>query len=346
MLIQKIALNQFRNFEKKEMSFDFSNIIVGDNTRGKTNILEAVFYLATGKSFRAEKENEVIKEGQEFVNIEGSVFCGDEEKKLRVFLSNHFERPRMKRLEVNGVNRVRTNFAGHLKAVLFTPENFNILNGSPSIRRKYLNSVVMQTDRTYLKTLNQYKKIVYQRNRLLERISERRSKRDELEYWNNKLLELGQFIQKRRMEFFNFLSQSLEKYSFLFKSGKILTIDYKSNLINQERLNSYVEREIGARVTLIGPHRDDFIMFLGNKKLSLFGSRGEQRLGVLILSLLSLDYIEHHVKVRPLLLLDDVFSELDQFHKKAILNILETQQTIMTTTDWDFDLPKIKKITL
>jgi len=348
MYLTKIKLTNFRNITNKELSFGKATVLLADNTRGKTNILEAIFYLSTGRSFRAEKESEVIRADAQFADIEGMIVSKEEKTKLRVFISNENE-TKKKMMQVNGVNRNLSNFSGHLKVIIFTPENFDILYGSPTIRRRYLDSILVQVDRKYARSLSQYKKVTYQRNRLLERIRERKAQVNELDYWNRKLIELGRLIQETRYQLISFLDVQLNNYSFLHRKQKRISLIYESNLVNEERLIRYQPREIEAGVTLIGPHRDDLGVNLEGKKIITFGSRGEQRLAILSLSLTALEFVEHMVNKRPLLLLDDIFSELDAYHRSSVLEVVKKQQTIITTTDWEFkttDIDDLKIINL
>lgn len=335
MHLSKIKLTNYRNFLQAQFAFNHSTIIVADNTRGKTNLLEAIFFLSTGKSFRTENEMEVIHDHAQHAAIEGIIQNQEGSDKLRIFFSNTIN-SRKKQLQVNQINRMLSNFAGHLRAVVFTPENFDLLQGSPEVRRRYLDTILMQIDRDYGRAISQYKKVVYQRNRLLQRIKEGRSKKDELEYWNERLLLLGRLIQEKRYQLISFLSDVVRRYTFLYRSQKSISLVYKINLIDQSRLLSHEKAEVETGMTLIGPHRDDFLVFLQDKRIDIFGSRGEQRLGILSLALSALDFIEYHVKERPLLLLDDIFSELDRFHRSSILNIFDKQQTIITTVQWEF----------
>ncbi|KKP69807.1 MAG: replication and repair protein RecF protein [candidate division CPR3 bacterium GW2011_GWE2_35_7] len=338
MRLNKVLLSNFRNFKKESFDFQHTTIILADNTHGKTNLLEAIFYLSTGKSFRAENEIDVINYDKDFASIEGEVENTEGKEKLRVFISG--QEHQRKQLRVNGINRMISNFSGRFRSVIFTPENFNILQGSPEIRRRYLDNILIQIDREYVRNLSQYRKVVYQRNRLLESIRERKSKENELDYWNEKLLELGRFIQERRFQLISFLNDELLKYSFLYRSKKQITLVYKNNLVSEERLFSHAQKEIAAGLTLIGPHRDEMLVFLDGKKIESFGSRGEQRLGILSLSLSAIDFIEYCVKERPILLLDDIFSELDSYHKSSVQDILEKQQSIITTTEWENGVSK------
>lgn len=345
MELQRIGLKNYRNFETAQFDFSKATVILADNTFGKTNILEAIYTLATGKPFRADKDVEAIKDETSYFDVSGELVVHEEEKKLRVFLENSEEGKR-KQLQVNGVNRAISTFSGNLKAVLFTPENFDILNGSPSIRRKYLDSTLVQVNKEYAKSITKYKKVVYQRNRLLERIREGKSKRDELEYWDQNLVSLGRFIQEQRFQFFSFINDKISNYNFLYKSQKRVSFKYLCSEVNTQRLLEYQEKEIITGNTLIGPHRDDFETTLSEKKVHLFGSRGEQRLGILTFCLVILDYFEQYIKERPILLLDDIFSELDEYHRTMMLEILKQQQTIVTTTDWEFGDQDVKILTL
>jgi len=281
-------------------------LIVGPNASGKTNILEAIYALAIGKSFRAEKEEEVIKEEENF-----SLIKTDD---LEIFFDN---RQRFtKTYKVNGIGKRQADFVGNLRAVLFCPQDLEIATDSPSTRRKYLDLVLTQIFKDYRLASHIYEKALRQRNRLLWRIREENLDKNQLDYWNNLLIQNGKIIHEKRKDFLDFLN-----------------LDYDASLINQDRLNKYQHEEIAAAMTLVGPHRDDFKIIKNHKNLKSFGSRGEQRLAVFDIKLKELEYVEKITGEKPVLLLDDIFSELDNKNRRLVLEIIPKQQTIVTTTE-------------
>lgn len=333
MNLQTLSLQNFRSYQKK--SFEFSNnttLIIGDNGTGKTNLLEAVYLLSRGGSFRADKDEEMILYSEEFGRVTGIIHLGGENiptsevSELAVFLA------KPKRFFVNNVAKRRMDFVGNLACVLFRPEDIDLVLGSPSLRREYLNSVLEQTDREYRRCFLSYRKGLRQRNKLLERIREGKAERKQLLFWNELLLKNGEVVSQKRDEL-------LERANTEFKRKKLeLFLVYERSVISPLRLEQYADNEVWAGKTLVGPHRDDFSFFRQRqgklkKDLSVFGSRGEQRMAVFNLKLAEEEFIESACGYPPLLLLDDIFSELDHLNRGEVLRLLDKQQTIITTSD-------------
>ncbi|MCX6816407.1 MAG: DNA replication and repair protein RecF [Candidatus Beckwithbacteria bacterium] len=323
MNLQNLSLQNFRNYKKRAFAFgEKTTVISGDNSVGKSNILEAIFLLAAGKSFRAEKDEEMILYGQEFGRVTGQ--AGETE--LAVFLS------KPKRFFVNDVAKRKMDFVGNFRCVLFRPEDIDLVLGSPSLRREYLNFVLEQVDREYRRCHLSYQKGVRQRNRLLEKIREGEGNRRQLIFWDQLLIRNGDVISQKREEFINFINAKLAADSLN------LSLVYDKSVISEGRLKHYTANEIAAGKTLVGPHRDDFKFIMQRKgkaakDLSIYGSRGEQRMAVLGVKVNELEFIEAKTGERPVLLLDDIFSELDHDHREEVFKLLEKQQTIMTTAD-------------
>ena len=335
------------------MVFEFTpgiSVILGPNASGKTNVLESLHILSTGKSFKAKLEEEVIQHDADIGRVEG-VVVGEEETsttleavitrgKINIGAARPEIVPR-KKLLVNGVPRRMIDFSGNFRTVLFGPWDLDLVTESPSIRRKFLDTVLGQVDREYRRSALSYEKGLRQRNRVLWDMREGNIGPDRLLFWNQLLIKNGNYITDKREEFINFIN-GLE-----FEiNGLKLNISYDKSVISESRLEQYSEEEVGAATTLVGPHRDDFIFNKGERSLSSYGSRGEQRMGVLWLKVAELSYIEEKTGERPTLLLDDIFSELDEEHKKIVMEISLKQQTIITSVDDDFtkDLKKVNKI--
>lgn len=334
MQISKLSLQHFRSYTQQTFSFDPQlTIIIGPNTAGKSNIMEALYLLATGKSFRAEKDNQMVEFGEEIGRVKAKI--GEDTLEV-VILNNEQSGTRMfqKKFLVNDVPRRRVDFAGRLTVVLFTPLDLDIIILSPSHRRNFLDSVLEQTDREYRLSLTTYTKALRQRNALLDRVRETgESFQKQFDYWDELLITHGGTITTKREAFIQYCNSS-EK--------ELITCEiiYDHSKINRERLDKYHAGEIASATTLVGPHRDDFhVLFdVGGQKQDIryFGSRGQQRLVVLQLKLLQLTYVEHILGERPLLLLDDIFSELDNGHIKLVMKHIGSQQTILTTTHEEF----------
>lgn len=340
MNLQSLSLSHFRNFAKLELSFDNKVLVVGDNAQGKTNLQEAIYFLATTHSFRQGQEKDMIQFRQEVAHIKGKVEHQGNVSKLEVMLTRGEVGPDfigvgnqptpIKKLTVDGAGRNSISFLGNLMVVQFWPEDLELVIDSPSLRRRHLDSLLSQVDRQYHKRLVEYERVIKQRNRLLEQVREREARESQLDFWDERLIESGLCLVKKRMEFFEFLDgwtvPLFEDFSWR----------YQPSHQNQAKIFSDRARDIAAGVTLSGPHRDEFRFLINGLDLAFFGSRGEQRLGVLSLKLAELDYMEWVSGIRPVLLLDDIFSELDQFHRHHILEIINKQQTIITATDVGF----------
>lgn len=316
MKINRLSLQNFRNFKQKRLEFEAKiTVICGDNSTGKSNILEAIYLLATGKSFRAEKDEQMILYGQEFGRVSGFVEQNLDKVEVEVVLT------KPKRFFINGVAKRMMDFVGNLNCVLFRPEDIDLVLGSPSGRRAYLDSVLEPVDREYRRCNLSYQKGLRQRNKLLERIRDGQAKRNQLLFWDQILIKNGDIISQKREEFL-----------------KWLKLEYDPSRISPLRLNQYSREEVLAATTLVGPHRDDFRFIVQRpgkaaKDLSIYGSRGEQRMAVLGVKLGEFEFVREKAGEKPLLLLDDIFSELDHENRQEIFSLIKQQQTIMTTAD-------------
>lgn len=381
MVIASLKLTNFRNFSKKELNFNkMVTVLVGSNTIGKTSILEAIFYLGTGKSFRAEKDGEVIIWGENMGRIKGKVKSKrlssfaeaskdrkvkslelianseDEEnleiiftEKLPSSIDEHMTMAsQRKKFLVNGVGKRMVDFAGICKVVLFRPEDLELITDSPSLRRRYLDFVLIQVDREYRRAIISYERGIRQRNRLLEAIRDNGASRSQLIFWDQLLIKNGNYISDKRREYLDYLNSAKVIQSRPRQGLGDFSIYYDDSQISAARLFQYANEEVAAGVTLVGPHRDDFQIMVHGKRqsfdttqdktandldLAVYGSRGEQRLAVLWLKLRELEFMEKMTGERPILLLDDIFSELDHPHRKMVTEIIGKQQTIITTAD-------------
>jgi len=347
MFLKKISLLNFRNYVKRELVIGGHGcLVLGGNATGKTNFLEAVYLLAAGKSFRAGREKEMILWGEEWGKIEAEVEIDGEREKLEVVVTGRKGRRGGKRFLINGVGKRQVDFVGKFAAVLFWPEDLEMITSGPSLRRRYLNRVLTLVDRDYRVSLAAYKRGLRQRNRILGKIREGKGRGEQLYFWDRLLIKNGSVITKKREEFIDFLNRRVDVFHDL-------EIFYDKSIISESRLKKYEREEVLAGVTLVGPHRDDFkvgskinkkkigeglvngVDFEGEKfvDLQIYGSRGEQRLAVLALKLCEVEYLAEKFGERPILLLDDIFSELDSEHRELVLAKIFNQQTIMTATD-------------
>ncbi|MBI3289779.1 DNA replication and repair protein RecF [Candidatus Microgenomates bacterium] len=345
MVLNSISLQNFRSFSKA--SFEFSKeatVIVGPNGAGKTNLLEAIYLLSTGKSFRSGIEEDMIRMGREIARVECRVENDESQIKLNVVLTRGQiggERVSRKKLSVNGLPKRLVDFAGNLQVVLFGPWDMNLISDSPSVRRKFMDAVLSQTDREYHRASLSYEKGVRARNKLLERIRDEGASRGQLLFWNQLLVKNGDYISRKRAELVQFINSSDQL------SDNHFQLEYDKSAISEARLDQYAAEEVAAAATLVGPHRDDVVFRITNhpfdklrasqspitKNLATFGSRGEQRMCILWVKLAELSFMESTMGARPLLLLDDIFSELDHEHREIVMGVIDNQQTILTTAD-------------
>jgi DNA replication and repair protein RecF len=378
-MIERLSLDQFRNFKSKKLDFSsLINVIVGPNASGKTNILESLFLLSTGKSFKARLEEEMVNYFSEMARVigvlrveahdkkplESESSSGESEKtRLEVILtrgelnieSSFPQKVPRKKLLVNQISRRLIDFAGILKVVLFAPQDLDLVTQSPNLRRRFLDTVLSQVDREYRRSILSYEKGLRQRNRLLWKIREEGLSRSQLLFWDKLLIKNGDYISRAREEFISFVNTiQFEEPLSDFE------IEYDKSAISEARLEQYAEEEVMAATTLVGPHRDDFIFkskSKGGRDIALFGSRGEQRMAVLWLKIAEYFFIETKTKDKPVFLLDDIFSELDHKNRLIVFDFLKGDnsfslvkvgQSIITTADEHYleELEKVEKIRL
>jgi len=347
MILKQIHLQNFRNYSSQEFSFSEGiNLIVGPNTVGKTNLLEAIYLLSSRKSFRARLEEEVIQRDKEVARLKGQILSDGEKKILEIVLTRgevNGSRVAKKKYLVNGIPRRMIDFLENFRVVYFGPQDLEIVVDSPSTRRNWLDLVLEQADKNYRRANLSYQKGLRQRNRLLEQIRDEGKPRSSLFFWDRLLIENGQLITEKREEFLNFIN---ENHDFFGQ----LEIHYLKSLISETRLAKYSQEEVAAGMTLVGPHRDDFEVWQNNQNLHTYGSRGEQRTAVFNLKLAELEFLSEQTGQRAMLLLDDIFSELDQQRRQSLLKVIPQQQTLVTTTDMGLvekeSLKKMKVIKL
>lgn len=333
--LKQLALQNFRNYDKSAFEFDRKTLIIGPNTSGKSNLIEAISLLSNGKSFKTDKDIQSIAFNKDIGRIKGRV----EGTELEIVLTKgelEGQRTPTKKFLVNGVSKRRADFIGNLPTVIFSPLDLEVVIGSPSKRRTFMDEVLEQADFDYRVALAEYEKGIRQRNSLLD-LTRKLGRRDvkQFEYWDNLVIKHGQVITKKREELIAFLN-SKTKDIFDF------AVVYDKSIISYDRLLEYQEEEFLAGVTLVGPHRDDLIFEMYDdgqnlaKDIKFFGSRGQQRLTVLQLKLLQITFFEQTQRESPLLLLDDIFSELDERHILHVLSMLENRDTVITTTHEEF----------
>ena len=350
MILRRLLLQNFRSYTQADFSFSSDvTFIIGPNTAGKSNIVEAISLLSFGKSKRTEQYEQLIKIDESLGRVKGGIEGIGQKWELEVTIAKGEMAGKnglIKKYLINGLPKRRTDFAGTLPTLLFDPSDLDLVSGSPGLRRELMDEALEQTDRVYREDLLTYTKALRQRNALLQRTKETGTRIErQFVYWDEIVIRTGSQITEKRRKFIEFLNNS-EKELFL------LHVTYDPSEISTERLLQYKEAEVAAGVTLVGPHRDEVIFSMKRKNedalsLKAYGSRGQQRLGVLQLKLLQLEYMRKKLAESPVLLLDDIFSELDEEHIKHLLSVIGKQQTIITTTHKEFiDAARVKNSSL
>ncbi|HEX8567341.1 MAG TPA: DNA replication/repair protein RecF [Pyrinomonadaceae bacterium] len=341
MLLESLELQNFRNATGKIFCGEKLNIITGDNGQGKTNWLEAIYLLATTKSFRTAKLHEAIRFDEELAIVRGTVQQSAEiHRAMQVALQAN-----SKTLTVNGKREPVTRYLGQLHAVVFTASELEIVRGQPEARRKFLDGGITAIYPAFVQTLADYNRVVKQKNSLLQSAQENgfsvEKTRELLEPWNEQLIALSARIYKARVRYVELLQAALEKRLF---EKETVTIRYVSQLegkgdlsdykgLLSERLNLRVQAELASGYSLIGTHRDDLEILFDGRDLRTFGSSGQQRSALLILQLAAIQLYFERNNEYPLFLLDDVDAELDRKRTAKLLEFLEDKtQTFVTTS--------------
>lgn len=349
MRIERLSLVGFRSYAALDVSFAAGpQLVVGRNAAGKTNLLEALVVLALGHSHRTSTDLEMIGWDAPFARLEAHVGSGGEgTDELEVVLARPGTATTRKRVRVNGVPRRASALSGSLRAVVFAPEDMLLVAGSPSLRRTLLDGLVAQQVAEGAATLSTYARALQQRNTLLRRIREGEASIDELSYWSEVVAQQGGRIVTWRLAALDALAQPLaEAHAEIAPAEGRLTLRYESNAALtagesaedalRRRLSETSEKEAWSGSTLVGPHRDDLAFEMGDRDLSAFASRGQQRTAILAVKLAQLDLLSARDGRPPLLLLDDVFSELDPERRAHLVRrIGELPQAFVTTTTLD-----------
>ena len=337
MKIRSLELKNFRNYGELQITFSEGvNIFYGDNAQGKTNILEAVFVGATSRSHRAGKDREMIRFGEEEAHIKYFV----EKRGITDRIDMHLKKSRAKGIALNGVPLRRASVLfGSANVVFFSPEDLNIIKEGPSPRRRFMDTELCQLDRVYMSYLSNYNKVVLQRNKLLKELEFHKDYMDTLQVWDMQLVRYGCEVIKKRREFIGQLETITREIHRNITGGREeLRLIYEPNIQEQEfekELESKRSRDMRAKATLSGPHRDDLAFVSGDIDIRVFGSQGQQRTAALSLKLAEIEMVRQRLGDCPILLLDDVLSELDRSRQKKLLDSIESVQTLLTCTGVD-----------
>jgi DNA replication and repair protein RecF len=336
MRLKTVELTNFRSYETARFALHPEvTLVVGPNASGKTNLLESIYVLASTKSFRA-KDRDLVRHEQEFFRL---VAVSDEEREYALGL--RVAGPMEKRITHDGVKRSLVGHVGQIQVTLFEPSDLGLVGGPPEGRRRYLDFILCQTDRSYLKTLQQYRRVLKQRNALLDGFEMERI-REQIFAWDMKLAELAGQVYGRRQELIGVLNKAVPLlYRDIAGARASVELTYLASVQGDyvsgflEALNRNFMRDMGAGFTTIGPHREDFAVRFKGGDIGAIASRGEVRTVVLAMKLAEVAYAEEVTGIRPILLLDDVFSELDHDRRGFLLDRLSDHQTVITTTDAD-----------
>ncbi len=378
MRLTRLSLSNFRNYVRLDL--DFSNpitVLQGGNAQGKTNLLEAIYYLATAGSPHARADRELInwlanEEQMPFARLEAEVEGSDALREVSIVILQTPDRLQ-KEIRINGVRRRVLDLIGQVKVVLFMPEDIDLIAGSPEARRHYLDSSICQIDRRYYQSLQVYNRVLSQRNSLLRRLREHGGDPQQLDFWDQRLMEEGSRLISRRLEIvaeLDHLAQDIhphltggaERLRLLYRCSlplegeEGLEVYYQLPLemvrsaatmmgreapsrsqiraVFQQQLRAQQQEEIERGMTLIGPHRDDLRFLVGGVDMCIYGSRGQQRTIAISLKLAEMELIRAETGEEPILLLDDVMSELDEERRRYLMDAInKEQQVIITTTD-------------
>ena len=334
MIIEGMRLKDFRNYENLDISFSEGiNIFYGDNAQGKTNLLEAIFLASTTKSPRGSKEREMIRLGCEEAHIRLYMTKQDVGHKIDM----HLKKNNPKGAAIDGIRiKKSTELYGMLHVISFSPEDLHVIKMGPSERRRFMDMELCQLDRIYTSNLQSYNRVVFQRNNLLKQLGYDKSLEGTLEVWNEQLIGFGSEIIKTRKRFIEELLPILEKKHEGISGGKEkLEIRYVPNVTPEnfrEKLNENLEREIFLKQTLYGPHKDDLGFFINGDAVRVYGSQGQQRSAALSLKLAEIELVKRKINDRPVLLLDDVLSELDRKRSLSLFKEIQDVQTFLTCT--------------
>lgn len=337
MIIKSLELADFRNYESLHIDFDSgTNILYGDNAQGKTNILEAIYLSAITKSHKGSKDRDVVNFNKEEAHIRTYL----EKDGIETRVDMHLRKNKSKGIAIDGQKiKKAAELIGLLNVVFFSPEDLSIIKNGPAERRRFVDMELCQLDQFYLYNLNHYNKIVNQRNKLLKDMYFNPSLRDTLNIWDSQLVSFGSKIIERRKLFVEQLNEIIFEIHKKLSGGKEdLVIQYEPDVTieNYEKiLNINQERDVKLKQTTSGPHRDDFCFTVGNIDIRKFGSQGQQRTAALSLKLSEIELMKKITKENPVLLLDDVLSELDSNRQNYLLSTIGDIQTIITCTGLD-----------
>lgn len=337
MIIKSLELADFRNYDTLHIDFcEGTNILYGDNAQGKTNILEAIYLSATTKSHKGSKDKDIVNFNKEEAHIRTCL----EKEGVDIRIDMHLRKNKTKGIAIDGQKiKKASELLGILNVVFFSPEDLSIIKNGPAERRRFVDMELCQLDQFYLYNLNHYNKIVNQRNKLLKDMFFNPSLRETLNIWDSQLISYGSKIIERRHLFVKQLNEIILDIHRRLSGGKEeLVIRYEPDISIEDyekALLSAQDRDVKLKQTTVGPHRDDFSFMVGDIDIRKFGSQGQQRTAALSLKLSEIELVKKMTKDNPVLLLDDVLSELDSNRQNYLLSTIGDIQTIITCTGLD-----------
>lgn len=334
MIIHSLELMNFRNYKREQFAFDKeTNVLYGDNAQGKTNVLEAIYLCSTTRSHKGSRDRDMICIGTEEAHLKMVV----EKNQIQHKIDVHLKKNKAKGIAIDGVPVKKSgDLLGVSNVVFFSPEDLLIIENGPDARRRFMDMELCQLDKMYLFSLTKYKHVLKQRNELLKQISMNPELLDTLDIWNAKLIEYGTYIITARMAFVEKLNGYIEEiHSSLTGNREKMKIFYEPN-VQEERFATELvvneQKDLFTKTTNTGPHRDDLKFISGGMDLRVYGSRGQKRTGALSLKLTEIKIVEEKTGEKPILLLDDVLSELDRKRQNYLLEHIKGIQTIITCT--------------
>ena len=337
MKIKSLKLKNFRNYELLNLEFDeATNIFYGDNAQGKTNILEALYLCGTTKSHRGTKDRDMIQFGMDESHLEIIV----DKNGLDYQIDMHLKKNSPKGIAINKIPiRKASELFGIVNIVFFSPEDLNIIKNGPAERRRFIDLELSQLDKVYLNNLSNYNKIVNQRNHLLKEIDYNKAAASTLEIWEMQLIDYGNKIIQRRKQFIEQINEIVSLIHTKLTGGREnLQLIYEpsnGNMSLEMALEKNRERDMKIKSTSVGPHRDDICFMAGDLDIRRFGSQGQQRTAALSLKLSEIELVKQVINNKPILLLDDVLSELDKHRQNYLLDSIDDIQTLITCTGVD-----------
>ena len=337
MVIKSLKLKNYRNYKLLDLKFDpKTNILYGDNAQGKTNILEALYLSGTTKSHRGTKDKDLIQFGCDESHLETII----EKKGTEFQIDMHLKKNSPKGIAINKVPiRKASELFGIIHFVFFSPEDLNIIKEGPSGRRRFIDLELSQLDKVYLNNLSNYNRIINQRNSLLKDICKQENLIETLDIWDMQLVEYGTTVIDRRKKFIKDVNKIISNIHYKLTGGKErILISYESSSGStdlEQALKKNRERDIRLRSTSVGPHRDDLCFMADSLDIRKFGSQGQQRTAALSLKLSEIELVRTLIRDTPVLLLDDVLSELDKHRQNYLLDSIHDIQTVITCTGLD-----------